>query len=240
MSAARGIARFVQLSESMATVSNPTPSRVDSVLTYLRSSHLVGAAVAARRTLRRGQHLYWPRDSIKHVYLIEHGALKEYLGELDGGEHIRRFCAAGQLLGLEALLGNAVRCGAVALDTCVVCAIPVAGIVDASGTNVALWRQILHELDDSFADMESRFLGAAVPARQRLAAFLLSVARDCRDIYLPMSHRDIGTYLQLAPETVSRLLTRLQQHGFLSIQGRQIRIHDRTALKRAAAGTLSP
>lgn len=240
MSAAGATMRFAQLSESGIAVSKPTAGRVDSVLTHLRTAHLAGGAVAARRTLRRGQHLYWPRDQIKHVFLIEHGALKEYRGELDGSEHIRRFCATGQLLGLEALFGHTVRCGAVALDTCVVCAIPVTGIVEASGKDDTLWRQILHELDDTFADMESRFLGAALPARQRLAAFLLSSARDNRDLYLPMSHRDIGTFLQLAPETVSRLFTRLQQHGCLSIQGRQIRIHDRAALKRAAAGTLSP
>ena len=237
MSLAGSTTRLARIPESIAAVSKPAPSRVDSVQTYLRTTHLPDGAVGARRTLRRGQHLYWPADLVRHVFLVEHGALKEYRGELDGGEHIRRFCASGHLLGLEILLGHRARCGAVALDTCVVFAIPVASILDAAGKDTGLWHQILREFNGTFAELETRFLGAALPARRRLAAFLLSLADATRDIYLPMSHREIGAFLQLAPETVSRLFTRLQQQGCLSLQGHQVRIHDRPALECAADGS---
>ncbi len=188
------------------------------------------------RTLRRGQHLYWPGGLSKHVYSIKRGTLKTYRTCTDGCERISGFHSIGQMLGLDTLAERPMRCGAVAVDTSVICQIPVQALLDGAFKSGPLWHQLLEELDNEIARLENRLAVCCLPAGERLADFILSMANSSDQVYLPMSHREIGNFLRLVPETVSRLLTKFNQHGWLIIAGRELVICNRNALERAAAG----
>ena len=190
------------------------------------------------RTLRRGQHLYWPGGLSKHVYSIKQGTLKTYRTGTDGRERISGFHSAGQLLGLDTLAERPMRCGALAVDTSVICQIPVQAIVEGALKSGELWHQLLEELDNEIARLENRLSVCCLPAPQRLADFILSMTNPSGEAYLPMSHREIGNFLRLVPETVSRLLTKFHQRGWLLIEGREVVIRNRNSLEQAAAGRM--
>ena len=101
-----------------------------------------------------------------------------------------------------------------------------------------LWHQLLEELDNEIARLENRLSVCCLPAPQRLADFILSMTNPSGEAYLPMSHREIGNFLRLVPETVSRLLTKFHQRGWLLIEGREVVIRNRNSLEQAAAGRM--
>ena len=160
--------------------------------------------------------------------------MKLYQNTADGCERIKGFYSRGQLLAFEALTDRPVRCGAHALDTCVLRPISVVNLKRALADGAPLWQQLVREFDKEMEHMEATRLLRALPAPQRLAQFLLSMPRDAGDAYLPMSHRDIGNFLNLVPETVSRLFTRLQQFGWLAIHGHHMLLRNAAALQQAA------
>jgi CRP/FNR family transcriptional regulator len=188
------------------------------------------------RTLRRGQHLYWPGGLSKHLYSIKRGTVKTYRTGTDGRERISGFHSTGQLLGLDTLVERPMRCGAIAVDTSVIRQIPVQALLDGALKSGPLWHHLLEELDNEIARLENRLAVCCLPAAERLADFILSMANSSGEAYLPMSHREIGNFLRLVPETVSRLLTKFHQRGWLSIAGRELVICNRNALEQAAAG----
>jgi CRP/FNR family transcriptional regulator len=138
-------------------------------------------------------------------------------------------------LGLDTLMDRPMRCGAVALDAALVCRIPVDAVVVGSGESRQLRLQLLEQFDDEIARLELQLSVYCLNAPQRLADFILFMAGDSTEVNLPMSHKDIGNYLRLVPETVSRLFARFQQSGWLVIRGHGIAIRDRSALSLAAA-----
>lgn len=214
-------------------------SKVNAIETLMQR-HYEGASSAATaittRTLRRGQHLYWPGDLSKHVYFIKRGTLKTYRIEGDGREWITGFHLVGKVLGLDTLVDRPMRCGAVALDTALLCAIPVRVIAAASVEFAQLPFQLLEQFDDEISRLEAQLSFNYLSASQRLAQFILHVVGEATEVYLPMSHKEMGNYLRLVQETVSRLFTRFQRYGWVSIRGHDLVLHDRDAMQHIAAG----
>lgn len=238
---------MTQTNSNLANIrSTPEKGAVDnskaSAIEALVQQHYEGASSLASaittRTLRRGQHLYWPGDLSKHVYFIKRGTLKTYRLEDDGREWITGFHLVGKLLGLDTLVGRPMRCGAVALDTALLCAIPVHAIAAGSGEFKQLPFQLLEHFDNEIGRLEAQLSFNYLNASQRLAHFILYVTGESAEVYLPMSHKEIGNYLRLVPETVSRLFTKFQRCGWVSIRGHDIVMRDRTAIEQIAAGSI--
>lgn len=213
-----------------------------SLMREMGSLGLSPPAKASTRTLRRGQHLYRPSDTPACVYSIFSGTLKTYRISHDYREQISGFHFPGEMLGLDALLGRPVRSGAVALDTVVVCRFPAAALLKLA--NQAAMSQLLERFGHEITRLEEHLSLDTLSAEQRLAAFILWVAEKLSSrsteltIHLPMSHKEIGNYLRLVPETVSRLLARFQERGWLSISGRELNVLNLELLLRTAAGNL--
>jgi CRP/FNR family transcriptional regulator len=222
-----------------ACVGDSTANLIEAWVQQRYRSGLDCPPASTTRTLRRGQYLYRPGDQLKHVYTIKRGTFKTYQTGADGRERINGFHSTGQLLGLDALADRRVRCGALALDTSVICQIQVHAILEDTGKSGPLWHQVLEEFDNEIARLENRLALCCLPAPQRLADFILSMANRSGEAYLPMTHREIGNFLRLVPETVSRLLTKFNQRGWLSMQGRDVVIRDRNAIEQAAAGSMA-
>jgi CRP/FNR family transcriptional regulator, anaerobic regulatory protein len=201
----------------------------------------VGSGLATR-TLRRGQHLYWPGDTPDCVYSVHRGALKTYRVSHDYSEWIGGFHFSGEVLGLDALIDRPVRCGAVALNTVIVCLLPVQTLVECLGRSKTMRSQMLDRFADEITRLEEHLSLDALSAEQRLAAFILWVfeklaeGRNGSTVSLPMSHKEIGNYLRLVPETVSRLLARFQDREWLSVSRRDLTVLNLEEVRRAAGG----
>ncbi len=211
------------------------PNPIEVLMQQMLHNGVEQPVVMAKRTFRRGQHLYRPGAAGKFVYSINRGTFKTYrIGE-DGRERILGFHAEGMLLGLDSLAGRQSHCGAIALDTTVVCQIPIAAIMAGADKSKQLRQRLYEQFDDEIDRLGTRLSLRTLPAPQRLAHFILSIAGTSASVTAPMTNKEIGNYLNLVPETVSRLLTKFQQRDWLAIQGREIQILDRTALQTQSA-----
>jgi len=203
-------------------------------------------SAVAMRTLRRGQHLYRPGDTPNSVYSVHRGALKTYRVSHDSSEWIGGFHFPGEVLGLDAVIDRPVRCGAVALNTVIVCLIPVPTLFECLGRSEAMRSQLLDRFGDEITRLEEHLSLDALSAEQRLSAFILWVFDKLADggagqtMSLPMSHKETGNYLRLVPETVSRLLARFQAREWLSIRRRDLTVLNLEQLRRAAVGGNDP
>ena len=183
------------------------------------------------RSLRRGQHLYRAGDLSRHIYSVQRGTLKTYSIDAVHNEWITGFHSTGKLLGLDALVNLPMRNGAVALETTLVSQIPVRTILAGIEEFASLRARVLEQFYAEISRLESQMSQYSRNASQRIAHLVLHMAEDSNRIRLPMSHKEMGNYLHLSPETVSRVFARFQRHGWLDSHRREIKIRNRAALE---------
>jgi CRP/FNR family transcriptional regulator len=192
--------------------------------------------------------LFHVGQPLHYVYLIKTGSVKTYTPAQDGKEHVTGFRFAGDMLGLDGLYSSQYQCTAVALEATSVCALPVVGMLDVYRALPEVSERVLRMMSKELIRyQELLVLIGSKSAEQRLASFLLSLSQrysehghsDTR-FSLTMSRRDIADYLGLALETVSRLFSRFQAAGALSVHGKRLEIHSPSLLKELAQGYASP
>jgi CRP/FNR family transcriptional regulator len=196
------------------------------------------------RPLRRGEHLFRNGDRFHAIYAIRAGSAKTYAACDDGSEQVVGFHLPGELVGLDALEGERHVCCARALETTSVCELPYERLQDLAQQLPSLQRHFFKLLSQELARDEAMLLllGKAT-AEERLATFLLSLSARFKargfsevEFNLSMSRHDIGNYLGLAVETVSRMFSRLHEESILSVQRKRICIHDLARLRAMAHG----
>jgi CRP/FNR family transcriptional regulator len=194
-----------------------------------------------QRKLESGQYLYRAGQPFHALYLVHAGFLKTSVVSEDGREQVTGFKMRGELVGVESI-GTAVHtCDAVALDMSGVWELPYPEILNACARMPALQEQLTAALAAEIRNDRSWMLAVGtLSAEQRVAAFLLDVAArhealgfSARHFVLRMSRADIGSFLALKHETVTRALTRLCGQGCIAIQWREVRILDAGALREA-------
>jgi CRP/FNR family transcriptional regulator len=191
------------------------------------------------RTLKKNDVLFLPNNRFQNLYVIQRGALKTYQAEADGKELIRGFYFASEILGYEAICAGSYPFSAIALTETVVCEIPYENFLSLLEHDTNLQKSILFLISQQ---LSSRSYLLFSNAEQRLAAFLLDLSSrlypsDIRfELSLPMSRQDMGNYLRLTAETVSRLLSRLQRHRLIGIGHKQINLLEITKLRKIAQG----
>lgn len=199
-------------------------------------------ASVSLRTLARGQHLFRPLETRAHVYSICRGALKTYRCLHDYSERICGFHFRNELLGLDALLDRPLRRGAVALTASTVFMIPVTLLVDRIGRCEVTGAELLGRFYDEIVGLEEHLSLGELSAEGRLAALLLWIVDKLMPeveepaFRLPMLQKDIGNYLGLVPETVSRVLARFEERELLLLRRREIRVRNLQQLRVIAAG----
>jgi CRP/FNR family transcriptional regulator len=203
----------------------------------------VESIVAARRRIGRGECLFRTGDESRCLYAIRNGFFKTSLVASDGREQVTGFFMAGELLGMEGFGGGSYRSSATALEDSDVCAMPHS-LIEQTGREVFSLQRRLHSV---FASEIVRGHGimlllASMSAEERLAAFLLDLSgRFLRRGYsgssfvLRMTRSEIGSYLGLKLETVSRLFSAFHNDGLLDVQHRQVSILDIEGLERLLA-----
>lgn len=187
---------------------------------------------AGKRRVARGAPLYHTGDRFESLYAVRSGAFKTVGVSRQGEEKITGFHLPGELLGLEAISSSRHGYSAVALEDSEVCILPFAQIERMAMSVPALQHQLLRVLSgDISRDQGLMLLLGSMTAEQRLAAFLLSLARrhqrlgfSASRFALRMTRDEIGNYLGLTLETVSRLLSRFQREGLVAVQQRDIEL----------------
>lgn len=205
-------------------------------------------------TLQRGQSLYRSGELNTSVYIVQSGALKVRRHSFDGTEEIVAFRQPGDVTGLESIARGVYGGEAVSLGITKVCRLPVESLKNELQRSPALSEQLFSELGREFDRLQYRLRIERLPAPARLASYLLGHLERRRQLFgsaidsfvLPMSRVDLGRFLALAAETVSRIFTRLQQDGIIASEGHSIRVldaaklaamiesHDEPAMARAA------
>ncbi len=208
-----------------------------SKLTTLTESQ-PAAPVRHNHTLGYREHLFHAGDKPEALYVVKSGAVKLYLMSEDGSEQVVAFYMPGEVLGLDALGTGAHRSSAVALERASFCVIPLASLERTAGCHGLLFKLLSTELVRDHHTIE---LIAKKDAEAKMANFLIELSERFRargfsasNFNLSMKRNEIGSYLGLAVETVSRILTRFQEEGLISVKRRQVQIHDSAALEKLA------
>jgi CRP/FNR family transcriptional regulator len=203
------------------------------------------ALVATRRRVGRGQKLFRIGDPFRSIYAIRTGFFKTCTSADDGREQVTGFQTAGELLGFDGIGSDHHCCDAVALEDSQVCTIPYEALESLSREFPALQRQFHRILSREIVrDHGVMLLLGSMRAEERLASFLLNLTRrlqargfSASEFVLRMTREEIGSYLGLKLETISRTFSRFHDDGILEVNQRQIRVLDPTALQALLTGS---
>lgn len=196
--------------------------------------------VRRNRPLHRGDHLFRQGDKFQCIYVVKTGTVKSFDPGEDGSEQVLGFHLPGEMIGLDAIETGYHHCSAKILETTAVCEIPFTRLEELSSTIPSLQHQMYRLLSREIGhDEDMLTLLGKRNAEERLASFLLSLSGRFQrrgfspsDFYLSMSRHEIGNYLGLAVETVSRLFTRFQDEGLLKVERKHIQLLDIERMKQ--------
>lgn len=194
------------------------------------------------KPLQKGDTLYSQDGEFSSVYAVRSGALKAYCTTRSGEEQVTGFYLPGEILGMDGIASHRYASSAIALETSAVCEIPFEQLGDLSLRLPTLQRHFFRILSREISDDQKLLtLVTKNSAEERVAAFLLSLSaryarRQLSDNYflLPMSRIDIGNFLGLTIETVSRVFGRFKKNVWIELEGRELKIRDADALKELA------
>ncbi|MEJ2399360.1 MAG: fumarate/nitrate reduction transcriptional regulator Fnr [Gammaproteobacteria bacterium] len=202
----------------------------------------LSSIIKRERPLQKGETLFELGQPFKSLYAIRTGSVKVFLPTNEGEEQIVGFHMPGELLGFDGMSQENHSCSAIALETTSVCELPYNTMHDLCQKlpelNDHFMALMSHEIVDEHAMM---LMLARKTAEARMATFLVNISLrfsrrgfSSTEFNLPMSRNDIANYLGLAVETVSRIMTHLQDDGMIHVERRFVSILDMPRLKKLA------
>ncbi len=201
--------------------------------------------IGRRRKVPKDSLLYRMDDPFTNLYAIRLGHFKTYQVSAGGEQQITGFQMAGELLGMDAISTDRHHCDAMALEDSEVCEIPFSRLEELFGTIPTLLHHFHRMMSKEITrEQNVMLLLGNMRAEQRFAAFLVNLASryaargySSTEFQLRMSREEIGNYLGLTIESISRLLSRLKKQGLLRVANREIELLDPERLRAIAAGT---
>jgi CRP/FNR family transcriptional regulator len=192
------------------------------------------AIVKRNRPLQRGDNLFRTGDPFRNLYVVKTGAVKTFTQSNEGDEQVVGFHLPGEVLGLDAIQDGNHGCSARALETTAICELPFDRLEELSSSIPSLQHQMFRLLSKEIShEAEMMALLGRSTAEERVATFLLALSDrfkrrgfSATDFFLSMSRQEIGSYLGLALETVSRLFTRFQDERILKVERKHVQIVD--------------
>ncbi|MGL1956750.1 MAG: fumarate/nitrate reduction transcriptional regulator Fnr [Colwellia sp.] len=196
-----------------------------------------------KRPVHKGDKIYHDGQELHALFAIRSGTFKTFTVNEQGEEQITGFHLAGDLLGFDAIALNNHPSFAQALETSMICEIPYQNLDRLSNTMPKLKKQVLRLMSNEIrTDQEMLTLLNRKNAEQRVATFLVSLSDryharglSAMEFRLTMTRSDIGNYIGLTVETISRLLNRFHKNGLINVDGKLITIIDIDKLSDAAA-----
>jgi len=200
----------------------------------------IDEVIAMRRKVKRRDALFHSGDRFTALYAIRTGVFKTRVTTDDGRDQVTGFQMAGEIVGFDGIENNRHTCDAVALEDAEVCVMPFDRVEELSREVPSLQRHV-HQIMSREIVREHgvMLLLGSMRAEERLAAFLLNLVQRLHargfsksELVLRMTREEIGSYLGLKLETVSRTLSRFVDEGIVGVKQRHIRIIDSGALER--------
>jgi CRP/FNR family transcriptional regulator len=201
--------------------------------------------IGRRRKIAKDTHLYRIGDPFTNLYAIRLGHFKTFQVSHSGEQQVTGFQMAGELLGMDAISTEHHHCDAMALEDSEVCEIPFPRLEELFGTIPSLLHHFHRMMSQEITrEQNVMLLLGNMRAEQRFAAFLINLSSryaargySSTTFQLRMSREEIGNYLGLTIESISRLLSRLKKQGLLRVANREIELLDITRMRALAAGT---
>ena len=199
-------------------------------------------AVGRVHTVAYGAAIHRVGEPFRSLFFLRSGAAKRILLQEDGREQILGFPMPGDVMGMEAIEGGTHSTTVVALDLCAVVEIPFDAVEGLIAENPAVARFLYRLMSAALRD-EHGWMAALglLSADARVAAFLLDLSNrfsargfSPQRFMLRMTRAEIGSFLGLTLETVSRVFSRFQKLGLLNVTRREIELLNMTALASTA------
>lgn len=200
----------------------------------------IDEVVATRRKIKRGTTLFRNGDTFTSLYAIRTGFFKTCVATEDGRDQVTGFQMAGEIIGLDGIVNTLHTCDAVALEDAEVCVMPFDCIEELS-REVSVLQNHVHRIMSREIVREHgvMLLLGSMRAEERLAAFLLNLVQRLHtrgfsqsELILRMTREEIGSYLGLKLETVSRTFSKFAEENVVEVRQRHVKIIDIEALKR--------
>jgi CRP/FNR family transcriptional regulator, anaerobic regulatory protein len=195
--------------------------------------------IGSRARLKKGESLYRAGEPFHALYAVRLGSLKTTVLAEDGREQVAGYHMLGDIIGLDGIGNDRHGCQATALEDTEVCIMPFERLEDLA-RKVPSLQHNLHQFlaREITRDHNVMLLLGSMRAEERLAVFLVNLSERYRrrgysstEFVLRMTREEIGSYLGLKLETVSRLFSRFQDEGVIQVQGRNIKVLDMPRLK---------
>ena len=195
--------------------------------------------VAVRRKVKRGSALFRNGEPFNALYAIRTGFFKTSIASEDGRDQVTGFQMAGEIIGLDGIVSDHHTCDAVALEDAEVCVMPFDAIESLSREMTSLQHHV-HKIMSREIVREHgvMLLLGSMRAEERLAAFLLNLVQRLHargfsqhELILRMTREEIGSYLGLKLETVSRTFSKFVEDSIVEVKQRHVRILDTEALR---------
>jgi CRP/FNR family transcriptional regulator len=201
--------------------------------------------IGRRRRVQRDERLYQMDQPFTNLYAIRFGHFKTFQVNPSGDQQITGFQMGGELLGMDAISGDRHHCDAVALEDSEVCEIPFSRLEELFGHIPTLLRHFHRIMSQEITREQNVMLSlGSMRAEQRFAVFLVNLSAryaargySATSFQLRMPREDIGNYLGLTIESISRLLARFKKQGLIKVERREIELLEPLMLKALAAGT---
>ncbi|HTI18752.1 MAG TPA: fumarate/nitrate reduction transcriptional regulator Fnr [Trinickia sp.] len=198
--------------------------------------------VTATRLVKRGEALYRTNGEFQSIYTVRAGSFKTVVMHRDGREQVTGFRFTGEVLGLDGVHSERHINDAIALEDSSVCIIPYALLETLCAESKSLQQQVLRTMSGEIVrDSSLLMLLGTMNAEERVAAFLINLSSRMKsrgyspaEFHLRMTREEMGNYLGMKLETVSRMFSKLQRDGLLETRGKQLRIVDLEALERVS------
>ena len=202
--------------------------------------------VKRNRPMKKGDFLFRQGDAFASVYAVRSGSLKTFSVTDCGQEQITGFHLPSEFVGLSGMDTELYPVSAIALETTSICEIPFDRLDELSASLPQLRRQLMRIMSREIRDdQQMMMLLSKKTADERIATFLVNLSARFRargyspqQFRLAMSRNEIGNYLGLAVETVSRVFTRFQQNGLLAAEGKEINLINLIEICALAGGNL--
>ncbi len=203
--------------------------------------------IQQRRLVHKNENIFSQGEKSGCIYAVRSGSVKTFTTAKNGEEQILGFHLPGEILGLDGMDNQIHSCSGVALDTATICELPIGDLNVLCVKIPGLQQQLLSLISNEITkDHTMLMLLARRNAEQKLATFLINLSGRFKargysadEFDLTMSRYDIGNYLGLADETVSRLISRFKDNKIIDANRKKISILDHGALCGVAEGEQS-
>jgi CRP/FNR family transcriptional regulator, anaerobic regulatory protein len=197
--------------------------------------------IVHNRRVKRHEFVHRAGGELATLNVVNSGFLKTSIMGRDGHVQVTGFSMRGDMVGLDAIATGIHQCDTIALEDAYLCGIEFADFEHVARDIPALQHQFNKAMGAEIArDHDVMLLLGAMRAEERVAIFLLNLSKrlatrrgSAVQFRLPMQRQEIGNYLGLKLETISRALSHLQASGLIAIDGKDIEIKSIARLQQS-------